>query len=144
MPKNPELAPINWLKIIIQEKQRTQVWRTAAFRLAIILGPQNLRLNKYRKIVFLLNLGNRDQQSTQKAFVKTAVMTLCFQFLVLLPSLAAVTPCAKTHQLGQIDCQGVSQLKTIRSSITKQIFYRILHVNCKALIHKIAIPFADL
>lgn len=78
MPKSPELAPINGLKTMIQEKQRTQVWRTAAFRLAIILGPQSLRLNKYREIVFLLNLGNRDQQSTRKAFVKTAVMTLHF------------------------------------------------------------------
>lgn len=70
MPKSPELAPINGLKTMIQEKQRTQVWRTAAFRLAIILGPQSLRLNKYREIVILFNLGNRNQHLPGKLLLK--------------------------------------------------------------------------
>ena len=50
--------------------------------LVIILGTQNLRLSKYRKTVFLLNLENRDQQSTQKGFVKRAVMSSYFWILI--------------------------------------------------------------
>ena len=50
--------------------------------LAIILGTQKLSLNKHRKIAFLLNLENRDKHSTQKSFVKRAMMSGYFWLLV--------------------------------------------------------------
>lgn len=62
--------------------------------LVIILGTQNLRLSKYRKTVFLLNLENRDQQSTQKRFVKRDVMSSYFCILIpLAPIGCSYTMC---------------------------------------------------
>lgn len=72
------------------------------------------------------------------------MMTGYFWFLDPQGSLAAVIPRVKAQQFRKMDCQGVSQLKTARSSIIKQIFYyQLFHGNWKTLIHKNSHSFAD-